>query len=63
MSKEKNKIDWEKKSNELAKLLLEARDALPAITIMRAKLYNVDLTLGDRIEDALEPWRDDVNGI
>jgi len=42
---------------EQAKLLLEARDALPAITIERAKLYNVSLSLADRIEAALEPWR------
>lgn len=56
-------IDWEKKAVELAQLLLEARDALPAITVVRAKLFNVSLTLGDRIEEALEPWRDDENGI
>jgi hypothetical protein len=42
---------------ELAHLLLEARDALPAITVDRARLYNVSLSLADRIENALEPWR------
>lgn len=46
-----------KKCNELAKLLLEARDALPAISITSARLRNIDLTLADRIETALEPWR------
>ena len=38
-------------------LLLECRDALPAISLASAKLHNVDLTLPDRIERALEPWR------
>ena len=42
---------------ELARLLLEARDALPAITLASARLRGVDLTLADRIEAALEPWR------
>jgi len=42
---------------ELARLLLEARDALPAISLASAKLHNIDLTLADRIEHALEPWR------
>lgn len=42
---------------ELARLLLECRDALPAINIVSAKLHNVDLGLADRIEAALEPWR------
>jgi len=45
------------KCNELAKLLLEARDALPAITLASARLRGIDLTLADRIEWALEPWR------
>jgi hypothetical protein len=38
-------------------LLLEARDALPAISLASARLHNVDLTLADRIERAIEPWR------
>lgn len=46
-----------KKCNELARLLLEARDALPAISLASAKLHHVDLSLDRRIEDALEPWR------
>lgn len=54
----KEQIDWEKKAVELARLLLECRDALPAITVTRAKLHGVDLTLADRIEDALEIWED-----
>lgn len=46
-----------KKCNELARLLLEARDALPAISLASARLHRIDLSLADRIEDALEPWR------
>ena len=42
---------------ELAKLLLECRDALPAISLVSAKLRNIDLRLADRIEEALKPWR------
>jgi hypothetical protein len=38
-------------------LLLEARDALPAITMASARLHKLDLTLAERIEDWLEPWR------
>jgi len=56
-------INWEEKSIELGKLLLEARDALPLITKTSAKLHGLDLRLADRIEDALEIWRDDDNGI
>jgi hypothetical protein len=54
------------KCEELARLLLECRDALPAITVANARLHNVSLTLADRIEEALEPWRvanDDPRGI
>jgi hypothetical protein len=46
-----------KKCNELAKLLVECRDALPAISLSSARLHNVDLSLANRIESALEPWR------
>lgn len=44
---------------ELARLLLEARDALPAISLVSARLHNVDLSLANRIEDALEPWKEE----
>ncbi len=57
------KIDWEEKAVKLAKLLLEARDMLPHITMTAAKLHKLDLTLASRIEDELEVWRDDENGI
>lgn len=42
---------------EMARLLLEARDALPAISLASAKLHGVSLSLASRIEDVLEPWR------
>lgn len=45
------------KCNELARLLLEARDALPAISLASAKLRGISLSFADRIEDALEPWK------
>lgn len=45
------------KTKQLARLLLEARDALPAISETSAKLHGVSLSLADRIEKALEPWR------
>jgi hypothetical protein len=45
-----------KKCNDLARLLVECRDALPAISLSSAKLHNVRLDLADRIEDALKPW-------
>jgi hypothetical protein len=44
-------------SAELLPLLIEARDALPAISMASARLHNVDLSLADRIERALERWR------
>lgn len=45
-----------KKCNDLAKLLIECRDALPAISIVSARLHHVDLSLADRIEEVLKPW-------
>lgn len=51
---------------EIILLLIEARDALPAITLTAAKLRRIDLTLADRIEKCLEPWEttaDDPEGI
>ncbi len=44
------------KCSELARLLVECRDALPAISMAAARLHNVDLGLARRIEDALKPW-------
>lgn len=44
------------KCKEFARLLIECRDALPAISITSARLHNVSLSLADRIETALKPW-------
>jgi hypothetical protein len=49
--------DKDEKIREMGALLLECRDALPAISLASAKLRNLDLTLADRIEKCLEPWR------
>ncbi len=47
----------EEKCRELAQLLLESRDALSAISLTSARLRGIDLSLADRIEAALEPWK------
>ena len=44
------------KMREMISLLIECRDALPAISLASAKLYKVDLSLADRIEKCLKPW-------
>ena len=48
--------EWEAKGKQLLALLLECRDALPAISLTSAKLRGIDLNLDKRIEDALKPW-------
>lgn len=58
--------ELEKKFKELIYLILECRDALPAITMTAAKLHGVDLSLADRIEACLKPFettKDNPNGI
>lgn len=52
-------LDWKQdpRTIRMFKLLLECRDALPAIPMTSAKLRGIDLTLADRIEEAIEPWR------
>ena len=44
------------KRRDMPALLLECRDALPAISLASARLHGVSLTLADRIETALTPW-------
>lgn len=44
------------KMQEMIYLLIECRDALPAINMTSAKLYGIDLTLASRIKDCLQPW-------
>lgn len=68
MSKIENmeREELNKLAKEMAYLLIESRDALPAITMTAAKLHSVDLSLADRIEDCLKPFEttdDDPNGI
>ena len=58
MSKPQNEQEWREKCLELARLLLECRDALPAISQVSARLHNVSLSLADRVESALDPWRE-----
>lgn len=52
-----NELQSPKAMPPWARLLLECRDALPAITLEAARLRGLDLTLADRIEAMLEPWR------
>ena len=61
-----NRNKLEDLTKEMFYLLIESRDALPAITMVSAKLRGVDLTLADRIEDCLKPFEtanNDPNGI
>lgn len=44
------------KTNSMARLMVECRDALPAISMTSAKLRGVSLSLADRLEAELEPW-------
>jgi hypothetical protein len=47
--------DWPKVRN-LISLLIECRDALPAISTASARLHSVSLSLADRIDEELKPW-------
>jgi hypothetical protein len=44
------------KLDGMARLLIECRDALPAIKQHQLRLYNISPTLADRIDETLEPW-------
>lgn len=44
------------KCREMFLLLIECRDALPAIQLATARLRGIDLKLADRIDACLEPW-------
>ena len=48
--------EWEIKSREILRLLVELRDALPAISTTSARVYGVKLDLADRVEECLRPW-------
>lgn len=49
-------ISLKNKLSELVVLIVECRDALPAITLGKARLHNVKLDLADRIKAVLKPW-------
>lgn len=58
--------DKDEKIREMVRLLIESRDALPAISLASAKIHGIDLTLAKRIEHCLRPWEtsdDDPSGI
>jgi hypothetical protein len=46
---------------EIIPLFEEARDALPAITLVSAKLHNIDLSLGNRMDIAGTKTRADFD--
>lgn len=48
--------EWRSKCREMMLLLIECRDALPAIQLSSAKLRGIDLNLDKKIEDCLRPW-------
>jgi hypothetical protein len=52
------KTDWHKdpRTWELVQMLVQCRDALPAITKVRQQLYNVPPDLDKKIERLIEPW-------
>jgi len=64
--KDMNRDELESLTKNMVYLLIESRDALPAIQMTAAKLRGIDLTLADRIETCLKPFEtthDDPNGI
>jgi len=48
--------EYKDKLSDVLCLLIEARDALPAISLASAKIHGIDLSLADRIETAMKPW-------
>ncbi len=57
MEKPETIEEYDQKLKECLRLLIECRDALPAISVTAARLHHVSLTLADRIEACLEPWK------
>lgn len=62
MKKPETIEEYENKCEEMFYLLIECRDALPAITIHAARLHRVRLDLDKRIEACIECYID-PNGI
>lgn len=52
-----SRAELEDRCKRMGRLLVECRDALPAISLASARLHCVNLDLADRIEAALEPWK------
>lgn len=52
-------LEWRLK--EIIPLFQEARDALPAITEVRARLHSVNLSLGNRMDAAGTRTREDFD--
>lgn len=48
--------EWRAKCREMMLLLIESRDAIPAILLSSAKLRGISLSLADRFETCLKPW-------
>ena len=57
MKKPETLDEYKAKQKELLTLLVKCRDALPVISLTSARLYRISLTLADRIDKALEPWK------
>lgn len=55
------KTEWHKdpRTWDLVKMLIQCRDALPAISDVRMKLYGVPQDLDKQIERLIEPWKSD----
>jgi hypothetical protein len=56
MKKPETIEEHEIKLKEMFYLLIECRNALPAISLSSARLMNIRLDLADRIEACLRPW-------
>ena len=48
--------EWKNKCREMMLLLIECRDAIPAIPLSSARLRGIDLSLDKKIEACLKPW-------
>jgi hypothetical protein len=54
-----NDLEWKKdpRTEEMFIVLLKCRDALPAITKERMRMYNVPADLDKQIDKCIEPWK------
>jgi hypothetical protein len=56
VEKDKELAEVLQQRGQMIRLLIECRDALPAISLASARLHGVNLDLADRIEEILKPW-------